>query len=310
MPETVLVNWTDDQSALMEKGILLAQHRLQELPIFTDDGLARLLDMHPREDLNVYTMGHDHRDEDWRRGDINGYSGEKLLEALRKGRLWINVLRLLKHHQEFRDLVDKIYRELEGYCPDFRSFRYSANLLISSPTALVCYHADAPLNMLWHLRGKKRAWVYPLDKPGILSPEAREGVFAPGEEGEELPYHDSFDQDAEVFDLLPGQMLTWPQNTPHRIVNQEGLNVSLSTEHYTPEARRRQSVYLANRTFRRWLPLPFDSERLYGPGPLLKVTSFRILRRIGLVPTAENNLPATFKVDLQAPDCVANFAAG
>ncbi len=45
-------------------------------------------------------------------------------------------------------------------------------------------------------------------------------------------------------------MITWPQLTPHRVTNLEGLNVSLSTEHKNPRARRRLNVYQANHFLR------------------------------------------------------------
>jgi hypothetical protein len=54
-----------------------------------------------------------------------------------------------RFHPEFRILVNALYDELEANCPGFRALRRSANLLVSSPSAMVYYHADAPLNMLW-----------------------------------------------------------------------------------------------------------------------------------------------------------------
>ena len=53
-----------------------------------------------------------------------------------------------------------------------------------------------------------------------------------------------------MYDLQPGEMVTWPQHTPHRVVNTDGVNVSLSTEHMTSRAARRNNVFLANRHFR------------------------------------------------------------
>ncbi len=304
MPEQILADWTAEQAALMERGTLLARHRLQDSEMFSDAGLIRILDRHPREDLHVYTMGSDLRAQEWRMGESGGLSGERLLEAATRGHLWYNLLRMSRHHADYAELVAQIYGELESTCPGFRSFNRSANLLISSPSALVFYHADAPLNILWHIRGRKRCWVYPFDDPRFVSQENRERVFAPGEEGEELPYDESFDAAAQIFDLEPGQILTWPQNTPHRIENLEGLNVSLSTEHYTAEARRRQAVFLANHSFRQLLPFGFRSSELYGIGPALKANAFRVARRLGLVARHENNLPISFAVDLEAPDCV------
>lgn len=283
MSDRLLDDWSEEQAACMERATLYARHRLHELDFFTDESLVRTLDSHPREDLNVYTMGRDLCAQEWRRGDTVGLKGEQLLEATRRGHIWFNLLRMTKHHRSYAELVGRLYGELEARCPGFHSFQHSANLLISAPSALVFYHADAPLNMLWHLRGRKRCWVYPRDDGRCVTQENLEQVFVPGEVGEELPYDHSFDAEAEVFDLDGGDLITWPQNTPHRIENVEGLNVSLSTEHYTAAARQRQAVYLANHTFRRWLPFPFRSTELHGLGPGLKANAFRVIRRLGLV---------------------------
>ena len=42
--------------------------------------------------------------------------------------------------------------------------------------------------------------------------------------------------------LLP---CAWPQNAPHRVSNLDGLNVSLSTEYFTRQSRRRFQVFVA-----------------------------------------------------------------
>ncbi|MCG8354661.1 MAG: cupin-like domain-containing protein [Kiloniellales bacterium] len=304
MQNAYLADWSREQAALMEHGILTARHRLHESELFTDEGLIRTIESHPRDALDLVTMGTDQRAQVWCKGDIGDATGEQLLEALRKGHLWINLRRMTWHHPAFAEMVDAVYGELEAICPGFRSFRRSANMLVSSPSALAFYHADAPLNILWHIRGRKRCWVYPPDDPKFMTDELREIVFTPGEVGEELPYDHSFDDNALVYDLEPGDIVTWPQNTPHRIENLEGLNVSVSTEHYTDEARRRQAVFLANHYFRSKLPFPFRSTELYGPGPFLKANAFRVARRLGLVSQVEQNPPLSFKFDFDTPGYV------
>ena len=308
MIDKILEDWTDEHSRLMERGTLLARHRFHTSGLFDEDNLVRILNRHPREDLYVYTMGHDRTVFDWRRGDAGDLPGDVIMEILKRGRIYFNVVRIANHHDEFTGLIDKIYDELQDLCPGFHAFNRSGNLIISSPNCINFYHSDAPLNMLWHIRGLKRVWVYPMDRKEFITQEDREMVFAPGEVGEEVPFDPRFDEDADVYDLEPGQMITWPQNTPHSIQNIEDISVSLSTEHYTPDARRRQAVFLANWYFRKRLPFPFKSQALYGPVPFAKANVFRVLRRLGMTPTDESNLPKTFVVDPEAPDGVRDLA--
>ena len=106
-----------------------------------------------------------------------------------------------------------------------------------------------PVNMLWHIRGRKRVWVYPHFDNRFASPFVL-GKVCSGQWTEEVPYDSSFDRYALIFDPEPGQLITWPQLAPHRVENLEGLNVSLSTEHKNPRAKRRIHVHTANELVR------------------------------------------------------------
>jgi len=158
----------------------------------------------------------------------------------------------------------------------------SCTLLISSPTALVYYHADAQPNLLWQLRGSKRVWVYPAGDKTLVEQDRMEDIFANFAD-EEVPYRSEFDQKAQTFDLHPGEVLSWPQNSPHRVTNLQGLNISLSTVHETEETDRRKLVYCANRLLRRSYYLPARSTKETGPVSYLKRFAYRAFRRIGAV---------------------------
>ncbi len=306
----LLENWTPEQAARMERAIFVAQHRLPTLELFDDDKLVELLDRHPRGDLSINTMGDDPvRRDQWQEGRAGSLDAAQLLEAVGAGRIWLNVRRMMDHHPEYGELVSALYAELEQTCPGLRTFNHSANLLISSPGAQVYYHLDCPANMLWHIRGRKRVWAYPLEA-GLVSDETIEGVLC-GEKPEELAFRPEWDELAAVHDLEPGEMITWPQHTPHRVANTEGVNVSLSTEHMTPRAARRNNVYLANRHFRRLLGGKWKRTQLDGWRPALKEFALRASRRLpGLAPAPPQGFkyPITFEIDLAAPNCVRPLA--
>lgn len=299
---TLLKKWTDEQIEQMRGAIFVAEHRLAELSLFTDEELIRMLDKHPRKDLGVNTMGSDPvRRSEWQEGDAGDLDGKTLLDITKRGRLWLNVRRVMDHHPEFLSIVNTLYDELETLCGE-GMFNRSANLLISSPTAMVYYHLDCPANMLWHVRGEKQVWAYPLES-GIVSPETIEAVLT-GEASEELVFKPEYDIKAEVVNLKPGQMITWPQHTPHRVVNSSGLNVSLSTEHLTQRALRKNNVFLANRHFRRMFGRGFTSTRIEGPAAALKEAAIRICRRLPVVgpkPPQGFKYPITFQVNPRVP---------
>ncbi len=302
MTLSLLADWTESDFQTLERGVLVARHRLAETGLFTDEALAKILDTHPAESLSISTMGHDTNRFEWREGDRNGTPGDVLLELVREHHLWINCRKMLVHQPEYAKVINSVYDELEANQPGFQARDRTANLLISSPGALVHYHVDLPVNMLWHIRGTKRVWVYPHFDYRFIAPHVLEKVCS-GELTEDVPYDASFDRYALVFDAQPGELITWPQHAPHRVSNLEGLNVSLSTEHKNPRAVRRINVHLANQLLRRKLGWGYRSTKVEGPAAHFKQTlarAARYFRKLKRVEQHQFTYPQTFIIDSAA----------
>ena len=300
-----LVDWTPEQFANVEEEIMTAGHNLHQGSLFSDAGLIKMFDSHPESDMDICTMGDTNTKFEWRDGDRNGVSSEVLLDLLYKGRLWINLRNVLTHHTDVCDAIHSMYDEIEANKPGFQAITRSANLLISSPVALVHYHLDVPVNMLWHIRGTKRVWVYPPFDTRFASQDIVEKICA-AEMVEDAPFEPHFDDSAKVFDVQPGQLLTWPQLTTHRVENTgDSLHISLSTEHKNARAIRRINVHLANQFLRRTFGLPCRSFTVEGPVAHMKQALIRAVRRIRTVKGPEkpkNNVyQKTFKVDPTSP---------
>lgn len=288
---------------------VVGSHGLTNAEMFTDEALIALLDEFPREYLYAFTMGTDpERVEENRLVRHDGISGAELLQAVRNGRLWLNITRVDRASRAYRDLIDQLYAALGETLPDFAPDVSHGTLLISSPTAQVYYHADGPSSILWHLRGQKRVWVYPALDPHYMRPELLEDIFA-GVRHEYLPYELSYDEGALVFHLTPGDWIHWPQNAPHRVVNCDSLNVSLSTEHFTPASRRRYQVHLANRFFRTQLGRENLSVREDGARALAKTLIQRVARRLGLHPLEfQTHRPASQRIAGDTTSGVADLS--
>ncbi len=303
-PQSLLKDWTNDDFFTLERGVVLAQHGLVETGLFSDENLARILDNHPDSELTISTMGDDPTRFEWWEGDRNGVSGEQIIRLVHAGRLWLNVRRILEFDREIREAVDAMYAEMEAKAPGFKAEQRSANLLISSSTAIVPYHVDMPVNMLWHIRGRKRVWVYPHFDLRFVSQTVLEKVCA-GELSEDVPYDPAFDRFALVFDVEPGQLLTWPQLTPHRVQNLGGFCVSLSTEHKNPRARRRINVHEANYWLRRNCGLfgksvSVDGWKAHAKQALIR--GVRVMRRLSVgKPKEQFAYTKVFKIDPEHP---------
>ena len=303
MTQSLLPNWTQEDFNTVEKGVLVAPHGLGETGLFTDDALADILDTHPEADLSISTMGVDPEVFDWRDGHRNGVSGKDLLQLIRDGQLWVSCRKMIDHHPDHAKAIHQLYDEMEASKKGFKAEQRTANLLLSSPTTWVPFHVDMPVNMLWHIRGTKRVWVYPHFDKRFASAHVLEKVCS-GEWSEDVPYDQSFDKYALVYDAQPGQLITWPQLAPHRVRNLEGLNVSLSTEHKNARARRRINVHTGNHLMRTKFGKACQSIEVEGFAAHAKQAlsrAFRLADKFVGKQKEQFVYPKTFVLDPQAP---------
>lgn len=304
-----LVSLSPEARAGFDHRLVVASHRLatdaDTAPLFSDDTIAELLDGYPPEWLFALTMGSDpERPQDNERVQHTGASGGDLLESVRRGRLWLNITNVDQVDPRFRSLTDRLYRDVAEAIPGFTVDDSHATLLVSSPQSMVYFHVDGPPSFLWHVRGRKRVWVYPHLDERVLSRSLLEDVYA-GTRQEYVPYATSFDALAEVRDLEPGDVAMWPHNAPHRVSNLDTLNVSLVTDHWTPNARRRARVYKANRFLRVRTPIPHGRLATAESGPLTmaKVALHQVGRRLHLDdPPNKAHRPPRHRIDPASPD--------
>lgn len=291
-------DWSSEEYASFGLVAQVSKHDYHQSPQFDDTALIQLLDNYPRKWLQAFTMGDDPSDSsDWKCVDIDpASSGQDLWNAAKNGRLWFNLTNIEKHSEQFRSLIDGMYTHLGEHCPHLKnpSSAYST-LLISSPKAQVYYHLDAEPNMLWHLRGQKKIWIYPEMDTRFVPQHLLEDIYA-GEIDENIPYDPAFDDDAEEYLLTPGDVASWPHNGPHRIVNID-MNVSLATSYSTSAVYKRQYVQLANRFLLRSLGIKARRMQENGLVPAVKRFTYRAINKIK--PYKRNDRAATYVTDLQ-----------
>ena len=196
------VYWPDNAKQAFGTEILRADHPFDESNLFSDDGLAHLLDRYPRQSLDIWTFGENREGENPAlRGRAPRMSGKDIVDAVKNGRVWLNLRRANLELPELKPIADDIFGSLET-ATGRRTLKQDMGLLISSPRVHVHYHLDIPMVALFQLRGRKRLWLYPTD-PEFAPPEYIEQIVHMTRE-EDLPYRNAFDDRARVFDLKPG----------------------------------------------------------------------------------------------------------
>lgn len=279
----VVSKWDETVVPLWGHRPMKLGHTLHTSPLFSRSALADLIESYPRERYALVNMGAQKDRRLWREGEIGGLSGDAVIEAISRGRMWLNLRDVSQVDARYRAVLDEIFGELGDRLPGFDAPRRSCGILISSPGAQVYYHADLPGQALWQIIGKKRVWVYPATPP-FLTPRHLEDIALYDMELD-VPYADWYDRHAEIVELGPGDWATWPLNAPHRVENHDCLNVSMTISYTTEEIRRLHMVNLANGILRHRFGIPVRGRATSGPAFYAKAALQKVLRDTSWVRT-------------------------
>ena len=309
MANHILTDWTEDAAREFTRRPILTDHNLHTRPMFSDEGLADLLDRYPREAFNLYTMDNSAAGgkESFRRGVVGDHSGDEILEAVKRGMLWINLRRANDHCDVYEAICEEMFGELDARTPGLKTFKRDVGVLISSPNARVFYHLDIPLVTLWQIKGEKTMYVYPTGAP-FARDEQVEGVVL-GETEEEIDYDPAFDADAEIYTLTPGKMASWPQTAPHRIDNGDCVNVSLSCEFMTLPALVHANALYTNGVLRRRHGRAPEIANDGRARKYAKAAYARAHKLVGSRSSFKSIVPPSFTVDLNAENAVRDLPA-
>jgi hypothetical protein len=290
-----MITLTNQDTTPYGKAIFKSKHNVLDAQAFDDASLITALDNYPEDYLDICTRGSFHT---CARGET---SSAELLEAVKLGKLWLNLRHIHKTNSPIGRLVGEMHGAFTSHV-GVKSKSQIGGLLISSPTATVGYHIDITDVTLWHLRGKKRIFIYP-NKAPFIQPESVQAIaLAAGVE--KIPYQTKFEEHAQVFDLEPGDMICWPHLSPHRIDNLEGLNVSLSLESMTTASRLSMGSHFLDGFLSQKLGKRIAAEN---PGPVAawtKTAASIAVRKAGLNQSFVEENKITYKINMSHKDCL------
>ena len=278
-------------------------HGLDAPEFSSDAALAAMLDRYPRDLFDINHFSFDAEGQaSLKTGERGDLSGAQLLEAIRRGELWVNLRFVEKGWPELWAAAMDAFDDVAANYAGLNAVKRSGQLIISSPRTKVPYHFDAAGVMLFHMRGTKRIFIYPGDEQH-LPEEAMEDIVA-RQRTEDLPYQLSFEQDAQVIDLIPGEVVAWPLYAPHRVENLDSFCVSLSVDYQTWSSRIRTGALYTHAVMRRRGLTPRATDRM-GPFNLaMRWGASVMLRRAGVLEERIRHIEREFVPDAHAADGV------
>ena len=291
----IISNWQTQHEKLFDNHILKLNHRLIETGLFSREALAKLIERCPKSELGIESMGYDLEKPERLYGELGGASGADAIAAINKGRMWMNIRRVMDWAPEYQVLLDKVFNEFEARIPGFKTTKRNIGVLISSPNAKVYYHCDIQGQTLWQIEGSKRVFVYPRSNV-FMSPKSIEKILL-RETTEDIPYSPWFEDYAQAHDLNPGEMLTWPLYAPHRVQNHDSLNISVTMEHWTQKIWNSYAVQYGNGVFRRTVGLQNGSTEDHGLHVYPKAAAAFVWKKMGKQTKGDVVKHRAFRVD-------------
>lgn len=296
----MLRNWTEEFSLNFRKKVFTFDHSLNATNLFTDEALIALIGKHPSHLTDVCTMGPTDNTKYPNKlmtGDFRELTPEQIFAAAKTGRVWINLRRAMNVQPEYKRVLDEMYgsiAEKTGQKP----FNANGGILITSPVARTPYHFDKTETILWHIRGPKRIYFYPVE-PKFIPDRAYEAAVLNMLE-DDLPYESSFDQDAIAIDLKEGEAVTWPLSSPHRVDNM-GFCVSVTTEFSSKESALKNAAMIANATIRHKAGLNPTWTNASSITRTVQSAFGLVLKRTGMAKKIEKPDYVTFKLSNEVP---------
>ncbi len=290
------------------------RHGLAEQALLDDDHLARLIEIAAAAGPEHYNLSLVEEDENgaprWVQGLLsnNGQvDGARVLNMIRSGRLWLQIEHLAELAPHLHTLIVDAFDELSARAKGFSYRNLYCNLLISGPQARVTPHIDAAEVILWHIRGRKRMWLY--DPAEFPVPERTVESIILREQLEDIHFPEEWDGKGLALDAEPGMAISFPYLWTHSVENLGELNVSLQTEYHHPRSIRRYGALFASGLARRRLGMePAAAD----PGSLAE--SLRAM--VGLAAKAlhlnretERRIVAAFVIDENAEGHVRRFTS-
>ena len=114
-----LTSFAERDALLWGHQPLKLAHGLHDNALFSRAALARLIENYPRSHYSLIAMGGADGGRTWREGDLAGAPGEMVLDAIEKGRMWLNLRDVSGVDARYRRLLDHVFAELQQKMPGF-----------------------------------------------------------------------------------------------------------------------------------------------------------------------------------------------
>jgi hypothetical protein len=222
----------------------LLTHDLVGHPLLRIDALIDLARRLPPAQLQ-YNRGDLEPFFDRRQVPSNGLTPEETLREIERCRSWM-VIKHVETDPAYRALIDEV---LDGVEEVFgrriaHMHQREGYVFVSSPGSVTPLHMDPEHNVLWQIEGTKQMTVWPTGRQEVLPDPFLEAFYTSRAHG--TLQIERIEEPGETWTLRPGLGLHVPLESPHYVLNGDGVSISFSTTWQSRVSNRKMSVHQFN----------------------------------------------------------------
>ncbi len=228
------------------------RHSLASHPLFEPDRIKKLLSAVPREKIEVRAVKTKDADDGsfMRREKDDTANPIEAFEQLEEKTNWILVHESWIHDAGFKELLNDYISEMRQHFGEMAGKLNDLGcwLFLSSGSSVVHFHSDPDQSFLNQIKGSKTVYTYPAS---VLDESMIEGLVFTGDQ-KAVQYQPDYEQHLNTpVNIKPGESVFLPTFAPHRVINDEGLSISLNVGFNTQKSTRRKRIHLVNHHLRR-----------------------------------------------------------
>ena len=258
----------------------LLQHHLPDHPLLSLEALAQLGESLPASEV------------EYNPGDVpigilpedipsNGLSIGETIRTIDSNGSWA-VLKNIENVDAYRTLLMDLLGELKPVVEPRTGAMLTPQgfIFISSPGSITPFHFDPEHNILLQLRGTKVMNVWPAGDERFAHRHEHERYHTGGHRN--LPWEETYKDDALQVPLAPGEAVLMPVMAPHFVANGDAPSISLSITWRSEWSYRESEAHAANAVLRRMGFDPAMPPR-WPKHARVKTTAWRAARKLRLV---------------------------
>lgn len=254
-----LMRWNFRQSGRIDQEVVNTQHRLGELSLFSNEGLAHLIDLYPTSAIVVETSSGVR--DDRRLGTIGSLSGKQVLTMLREGAYSVILKDVAQHSRPLRRVLLRLNQEMTECSESMRIRSISGDLHLTSPGTKSPLRCDTDPVVRWQIVGNQTLLNYPDD---VISQEelTHRILQQDGDVAYRTPLIHTPSMKDSVWEevIHAGSMQSMMQATPHRVIQNDQIGVTLITRYQTQASINHDDVLLSNQWLRRIEPFALSRQ--------------------------------------------------